>query len=93
MTLNGQSGAPLHLGGANTEDITSCIQVWRGETIRLPYRWLLKSCYSFGRHRCFCLYYLPLQQMGVSWLERNVVYQWKKWFINSIPYSSIDRKS
>ena len=36
MTSNGQSDVPVYLGGANTEDITSCIQVWRGETIRVP---------------------------------------------------------
>ena len=36
MTSNGQSDVPVFLGGANTEDITSCIQVWRGEKIRVP---------------------------------------------------------
>ena len=36
MTSNGQSDVPVYLGGANTEDITSCLQVWRGETIRVP---------------------------------------------------------
>ena len=36
MTSNGQSDVLVYLGGANTEDITSCIQVWRGETIRVP---------------------------------------------------------
>ena len=36
MASNGQSDVLVYLGGANTEDITSCIQVWRGETIRVP---------------------------------------------------------
>ena len=36
MTSNGQLDVPVYLGGANTEDITCCIQVWRGETIRVP---------------------------------------------------------
>ena len=36
MTSNGQSDVPVYPGGANKEDITSCIQVWRGETIRVP---------------------------------------------------------
>ena len=33
---NGQSDVPVYLGGANMEDITSCIQVWFEETIRVP---------------------------------------------------------
>ena len=36
MTSNGQSDIPVYHGGASTEDITSCIQVRRGETIRVP---------------------------------------------------------
>ena len=36
LTLNGQSGVPVYLGSANAEDIASCIQVWREETIRVP---------------------------------------------------------
>ena len=36
MASNGQLVVPVYLGGANTEDITSYIQVWRGKTIRAP---------------------------------------------------------
>ena len=36
MTSNSQSDIPIYLGGANTEDITTRIQVWHGETIRVP---------------------------------------------------------
>ena len=36
MTSNDQSGVPVYLDGANTEDITSCIQVWHEEKIRVP---------------------------------------------------------
>ena len=36
MASNDQSDVLVYLGAANTEDITSCIQVWRGETIRVP---------------------------------------------------------
>ena len=36
MTSNDQSDVPVYHGGEITEDITSCIQVWRGETIRVP---------------------------------------------------------
>ena len=36
MTFHCQSNIPVFLGGANTENITSCIQISDGEVIAVP---------------------------------------------------------
>ena len=50
VTSNGQSGVPVYLSNANMENITSCIQVWRGETTRVP---SLKNDYEEADDRIF----------------------------------------
>ena len=50
MTSNGQSDVPVFHGGANTDGITSCMQVWHGKTIRVP---SLKNDHEGANNRIF----------------------------------------
>ena len=90
VTSNGQSDVLVYLGGANTEYITSCIQVQRGETIRVP---SLKNDRVEADDRIF--YHLNhsikddgFQKVVIALADTDVficaIYHYKRWLSRSL---------
>ena len=85
ITSNGQLDVPVYLGRKNTEDITSCIPVWRGETVRVP---SLKNDYEEANDHIFyhlnhSIKYDSFQKIFISSADKDVFicanYHYKRW--------------